>query len=91
MATDRSLRNGMTVYGLTRLGASLSVLDFVHCGATLSLRSVLRLGSSLSVYGMARLGASVSLLDYLHLGSALAVRSFMRLGSSLSCRYVAYR
>merc|ERR550537_1161615 len=50
----------------------MSVLDFLH------------LGSSLSVRSFGRLGASMSVLDFLHLGSSLSVRSFARLGSVAS-------
>jgi len=73
---------------LARLGSvfSMSVLDFVHLGSSLSLRSFGRVGSSVSVQGLARLGSvfSMSVLDFLHLGSSLSLRSLGRLGSSVS-------
>ena len=48
------------------------MLDFVHIGSSLSLRSFGRLGSAISV------------LDFVHLGSNLALRSFARMGSACS-------
>lgn len=57
-----------------RFGSSLSVLDFAHLGATVSLRSFGRLGSAMSVF------------DFAHLGSTLSVRGIMRFGSRVeSC------
>ena len=52
--------------------AFVAVLDAVHLGSALSLRSFARLGSALSV------------LDFMHLGSCLSLRSYARCGSSLS-------
>jgi hypothetical protein len=76
------------VSGLTRFGSvfSMSVLDFLHLGSSLSLRSFARAGSSVSVSGLTRFGSvfSMSVLDFLHLGSSLSLRSFARFGSSLS-------
>ena len=46
------------------------VLDYLHLGSTLSLRSYARLGSALSV------------LDCVYLGSALSLRSF-QLGTTI--------
>ena len=48
-------RSCLSLYGMNRLGSSLSVLDFVHLGSSLSLRGFARLGSSLSFYGMAHI------------------------------------
>merc|ERR1711871_1407596 len=78
----------VSVQGLARLGSvfSMSVLDFLHLGSSLSLRSLGRLSSSVSVQGLARFGSvfSMSVLDFLHLGSSLSLRSFARLGCDLS-------
>ena len=41
--------------GMTRLGSSLSVFNFMTLGSSLSLRSYARLGSSLSVYAITKL------------------------------------
>lgn len=54
------------------MGSSLSILDYVNLGSTLSLRS------------LARIGSSMSILDYLHLGSTVSLRSFLRIGSEIS-------
>jgi len=62
----------------------MSVLDFLHLGSSVSLRSLARLGSSVSLRGMARLGDSLSVLDFLHLGSSVSLRSYARIGSALS-------
>lgn len=74
----------MSIFGLSSLGSSLSVLDFVNVGSALSLRAFCKFGSSMSVYGLQRLGSSLSVLDFVHLGSALSLRSFCKLGSTLS-------
>ena len=50
----------------------MAVLDFVHYGSALSLRSYARCGSSMSV------------LDFVHLGSSLSLRQFARLGSTIA-------
>jgi len=65
---------------------SMSVLDFLHLGSSLSLRSFARAGSAVSVSGLSRFGSvfSMSVLDFLHLGSSLSLRSFARMGSSIS-------
>jgi hypothetical protein len=74
----------VSVRGLSRFGSSMSVVDFLHLGSSLSLRSFARAGSAVSVRGLSRVGSSMSVLDFLHLGSSLSLRSFARLGSSLS-------
>eukprot|EP00933_Yihiella_yeosuensis_P068794 TRINITY_DN7478_c0_g2_i2.p1 TRINITY_DN7478_c0_g2~~TRINITY_DN7478_c0_g2_i2.p1 ORF type:complete len:382 (-),score=52.08 TRINITY_DN7478_c0_g2_i2:819-1799(-) len=53
--------------------SSLSVLDFLHLGSSLSLRSLARLGSSLSVLKFSHIGSSLSLRGYARLGSTLSV------------------
>jgi len=60
---------------MCRLASSLSVLDFLHLGASLSLRS------------FARVGASFALLDYGQIGSTLSVRGLARIGSSLAIQH----
>lgn len=54
------------------MGSSLSLLDYINLGSSLSLRS------------LARIGRSMSVLDYLHLGSTVSLRSFARFGSEIS-------
>ena len=49
-----------------------SVLDFLH------------LGSSLSVRSFSRMSSAISIMDFLHLGSSLSMRSFARVASGLS-------
>jgi len=63
---------------------SMSVLDFVHLGSSLSLRSFARVGSAVSVRGLSKFGSAMSVLDFLQLGSSLSLRSFARVGSSVS-------
>lgn len=57
---------------LSRITASLAVLDFAYVAASLSLRGVGRIGSSMSVVGLGRLGSvfSLSVIDFTHLGSS---------------------
>ena len=47
---------------LSRLGSTLSILDFVNMGSALSIRSMARMGSSLSIYGLMRMGSSIRVL-----------------------------
>ena len=54
---------------VARLGSGLAILDLLHVGSALSLRSFGRVGSALAV------------LDFLHLGSSLALRSYSRCGT----------
>ena len=60
------------------------VLDFVHVGSSLSLRSFASLGSSLTVCGLARFGSSLAVLDFVQLGSSLSLRNYARLGSAVA-------
>ena len=46
----------MLVYGMARLGALMSILDFVHMGFFMLLQSSGRLGLALLVYGLTHLG-----------------------------------
>ena len=48
----------MSIYGISRLGSCISVLDSISIGSVLSVRSFTRLGSSLSLYGYLRCGSS---------------------------------
>ena len=58
----------------------MAVLDCLHLGSAISLRTFARFSSSMSV------------LDFVHLGSSLSLRSFARLGVTMSvffyCRFV---
>merc|ERR1719197_521828 len=62
----------------------MSVLDFVHLGSSLSLRSMSRLASAMSVHSASRFGASISMFDFLAIGSSLSMRNIARIGSSMS-------
>jgi len=62
----------LSLRSFSRLGSSISVLDFLQLGSALALRA----------YG--RLGSSVSVLDFLHLGSSLSLRGIGRFGSCIS-------
>ena len=55
--------------------ASMRVLDFVHLGSSLSLRSYEQVGRAVSVTELARFGLAVSMpvVDFLHLGSSLTL------------------
>jgi hypothetical protein len=57
----------MSLLGLGRFGSSATVLDFVHLGSSLAMRS------------FARVGKAMSVLDFLHLGSSLSLRSLLAL------------
>ena len=57
-------------YGITQLGSSLSVLDFVHMGSSLSLRSVARPDFSMPWYVVGYFGPALSVLDFVTLGSS---------------------
>lgn len=70
--------------GITRLGSSLALLDAVHLGSDMSVRSFSRVGSALALFGALRVGACLSLLDFTRFGASLALRSFVRFGSSMS-------
>ena len=48
------------------------MLDYVHIGSAISLRSFGRIGSSLSA------------VDFIHLGSSLALRNICRVSDGLS-------
>jgi len=55
------------------------VLDFVHLGSSVSLRSFGRLGSSMAVF------------DFAHLGSSMSVRGIMRFGSRVeACSKIVF-
>ena len=45
------------MYGLARLGSSMSVLDYFACASAISLRGLSRAGSACSIYGLTRLGS----------------------------------
>ena len=60
-----------SIYGQSRCGSAVSVLDFLTMGSSLSLRRFARIGSYLSV------------LDFLHVGSSLSVRAHARSAESL--------
>merc|ERR1719321_1157974 len=62
----------------------MSVLDFVHLGSTLSLRSFSRFSSSMSVLDFVHLGSTLSLRSWGRLSSAVSVRGLARFGSTLS-------
>lgn len=79
----------MSIFGISRCGSSLSVLDFFNMGSAMSVRSMGRLGSSLALFKAGRLGASLSVLDFFHLGSSLSVRTNARMGSHVSLFGVA--
>jgi hypothetical protein len=57
------LGSSVSVVGLSRFGSvfSMSVLDFLHLGSSLSLRSFGRMGSSLSVTGATTISGTVNL------------------------------
>jgi len=78
------LGSSLSLFGTSRLGASLSVLAFPHLGASVSLRSFARLGASLSILDSAHVGSSLSLRSFARLGSALSIFGMVRFGSSLS-------
>merc|ERR1712157_599302 len=72
-----------------RLGDSLSVLDFLHLGSSVSLRSYARIGSALSVFAFSHLGSSVSLRSFARLGSTLSSVGQMKIGSDAGIQFGA--
>lgn len=76
--------SSLSLFGMIRVGDTLSVLDFLHLGSSLSLRCFSRVASSLSIFAAARMGSSMSVLDYLHCGGQMSVRSLVKLGSTVS-------
>jgi len=65
------------------MGSSLSVVGLARLGASLSVESFGNFGSSLSLRSFARLGSSLSVLDFANFGSSLSLRSFARFGSTI--------
>jgi hypothetical protein len=82
----------MSVFGLMRMGSSMSVLDFSHFGSTLSLRSISRIGSTFSVFAFTRFGSSLSVLDYVTLGSSLSLGSMKatKISDGTAMTYAAF-
>lgn len=76
----------MSVRSCARLGASLSVVDFTHLGASVSLRAFARLGSTVSLLDFAHMGATMSIRSFARLGSAMSVLDFALFGASISMR-----
>ena len=78
--------SSVATLGLARFGSvfAVSVLDFVHLGSSLSLRSFARCASGLSVLDFLHLGSSLSLRSFGRCGSALAAFGLVRFGSSLA-------
>eukprot|EP00971_Amphidinium_carterae_P269167 5340016-Amphidinium_carterae.1 len=62
----------------------MAILAYSDLGASLAVRSFVRIGATLSMVGACRAGSSMAVLAYSGLGASLAVRSFSRLGASLS-------
>ena len=68
----------------------MSLVDSIHLGSSLSLRSFIRFGSGVSLLGTVhgkqaiRIGQGASVLDFLQLGSSLALRHLGRLGSAVA-------
>ena len=58
----------MSAYGSVRPGLPSPVLDFIHLGASLSLRTHGCLGPALLAYGLSRPGFPMFTLDFIHLG-----------------------
>jgi len=68
----------------TRLGASMSVIDFAQVGSSLSIRPFARFGSQFALLGVGRFASSLAVLDIAHLGSTMSLRSCSRFGATLS-------
>jgi len=80
----------LSLFGMTKLGSSMSLLDVAFIGSSLSLRAFSRLGSGLSVLGFSHLGASLSLRSMSRIGSSFSLLGLQRLGSSMSVFDVAH-
>ena len=68
-------------YGVTKLGFFPSVLDFLHLGSALLIRSFIHLGPSMPLFNVAKVEFSSLLFDVAHLGLTALSRSFAWLGS----------
>ena len=82
-------------FNRTAQGFSPQVLDFVQSGSSLSIRSFIRIATSLSLLGgdptttyiqrrSSKIGACVSILDVTACGSAISMRSEKKFGKNLS-------
>jgi len=79
----------LSLVGMCRLGATLSLLDCSVLGSTLAMRSFVRIGASVSVLDFSHIGASMSLRGFARFGSSISLLGVTRLGSSLSvCAHV---
>ena len=76
MRSFARLVSNFSVYGMVRLGSTLSV----HREEIFRSAS----GSALSVYRTARVGCSIGFVDFIQLGSTSSLRAFVRLGSGLA-------
>ena len=72
------LGSTFSIFKNMQAGRNISVLDFVHAGSTLSMRSFTSLGSNFSVFSYTRMGSTCSVLDFVNLGSTMSMRSYMR-------------
>jgi hypothetical protein len=70
----------VSALGVARFGAAKSVLDFIHLGSSLSLRSFARHGSCLSVTGSLLAGGSLSLGSTVAFGAS---DTYMRYNSGI--------
>lgn len=74
----------MSVFGEARVASSVSLIDALTIGSSLSVRAFARVGASLSVFDFQHIGSTVSLRSFSRLGSRFSVWSGMRIGSTLS-------
>ena len=64
------------VYGMSRLGLAVLVLDLIHLDFTASMRLYTRFGPALLTFGMSCPGSSLFVLDLVTVGSPPFSRSF---------------
>ena len=76
--------SSLSLLGILRFAASLSVTDFSNLGASVSLRSFYGLGTSLAVFDDSCPGSSVALRSFARLGSSLPVCGLAWFGSAFS-------
>ena len=76
----------MSVYGKSRLGKTLSILDVAQAGSSLSLRGNMGIYGAFSVISFAQLGSAISIRSLLQLGSAASVLDAIAIGSTFSLR-----
>lgn len=79
------LSSGLSAFAKLAMGSTLSVLDFVQAGSSMSLRARNVAGSFLSAFGRFNSGfEGLSMLNFVEMGSSSSIREFAKFGSAMS-------